>query len=434
MERSTESSESDPHGPADVVARLVATIDLDALVEGAVDAIWQQVPGYQTNVHPTLRADAIRHHVEAQGTILARIAEGRPLGREDFPTTRAHAIRRFEQGISFADFLHAFRVAQMTLFDAFVTAAERDADPMARGAALAIARQVIHAIEVGSTVAAEAYLEAEARRRAESDQVRRDVLDHLLAGTDVPAGPMRTCLRTSGLEEASGVVAVSAVVVSPDDTDKVASEIPSTLSRMSPADAPGIVVLRQGEVVAILSVSRGGRSALERWQREVELLRERGVALAAGVSTEHATLADVPEAYAEARIARDGLRGRPGVIALPRLRLFDYLTLREDVTARRLIRPAVRRFVEEDAEREAALIKTLVAYAECDLNATTAAARLHLHPNTARYRLDRVAEKTGYDIRSVRDVIELLIVIRLLDSLSDSPEPTTSRKTVDRKK
>ena len=88
--------------------------------------------------------------------------------------------------------------------------------------------------------------------------------------------------------------------------------------------------------------------------------------------------------------------------------------LREDETARRLIRPEVRRFVADDVASGGALIDTLVAYAACDLNARTAEKRLHLHVNTAYYRLDRIAERTGCDLRRLADVVELLIAVRLL--------------------
>ena len=67
------------------------------------------------------------------------------------------------------------------------------------------------------------------------------------------------------------------------------------------------------------------------------LLARRGVRLAVGVSTEHAGLTEVPDAFAEARTARDGLAGAPGVLALPALTSFDYLVLRDDATALRLI-------------------------------------------------------------------------------------------------
>src|SRR5262249_40279317 len=81
-------------------------------------------------------------------------------------------------------------------------------------------------------------------------------------------------------------------------------------------------------------------------------------ALATGVSTVRAGLPEVADAYAEARIARDGLGAEAGVLALPLLSSLDYLVLRDDETARRLIRPEVRRFVEEDAAAGGALIAT----------------------------------------------------------------------------
>jgi DNA-binding PucR family transcriptional regulator len=40
--------------------------------------------------------------------------------------------------------------------------------------------------------------------------------------------------------------------------------------------------------------------------------------------------------------------------------------------------------------------------------------RLHLHVNTAYYRLERIAERTGCYLRRLADVMELIIAIRLL--------------------
>jgi DNA-binding PucR family transcriptional regulator len=122
----------------------------------------------------------------------------------------------------------------------------------------------------------------------------------------------------------------------------------------------------------------------------------------------------VPMAYAEAVAARTALRGGPGYVALTRLSTFDYLVLREDETARRLIRPELRRFVEEDVARGGDLLATLQEYAACDLNAKTVAERLHMHVNTVYYRLGRVAERTNLDVRRFADVMELVIAIRLL--------------------
>jgi hypothetical protein len=47
------------------------------------------------------------------------------------------------------------------------------------------------------------------------------------------------------------------------------------------------------------------------------------------------------------------------------------------------------------------------------LNAKLTAERLHLHVNTGHYRLTRIAERTGCDLRRVDDVVELLLAARI---------------------
>ncbi len=222
-------------------------------------------------------------------------------------------------------------------------------------------------------------------------------------------------LRAAGLEPGRSLLVVSAAPVEPVRDDLTLSDAAAVLRQARGQGARGLAVVRQDEIVAILPATRSRAAAvvadLRRACAELERLRLR---LAVGVSTVHAALPEVPEAYTEARVARDGLGAEPGVLALPLLTSFDYLVLRDDETARRLIRPEVIRFVQEDAATGGALIATLVEYASCDLNAKTAAKRLHLHVNTAYYRLERIAERTGCDLRSLGDVVELLIAVRLL--------------------
>ena len=104
-----------------------------------------------------------------------------------------------------------------------------------------------------------------------------------------------------------------------------------------------------------------------------------------------------------------------GVLSLPDMSAFDHLTVRHDETARRLIPARITRFVSEDRAHGGHLIKTLLAYAEADLNAKVAAERLLIHVNTAHHRLGRIAERPGSDLRRLADVIDLLIAVRLLD-------------------
>jgi hypothetical protein len=408
------------------VRGIVAAVEgaLDPIVAAAVTAIWEQVPAYGRSPDPRLRHDVAAVVASVFRVLLDSLTEDRPARRADFVTTRRQAYRRAGQGISLSDFLQAFRVGQLTLWQGVLDAVADDA--AARAAALSVVGHLMHVIEVGSTVAAEAYLEAQQHRLADGDRVRRDLLEDLLAGRDLPA-PKQAPLRAAGLDPAGGLLVVSAVAVAPSAAEHVLRDAAAAIRGARAAGAAGLGVVRQEEIVAVFPVpARGPGGTLARLRRAVAEMQRRQVQLAAGVSTVHTGLAEIPAAYAEACVARQGLGDRPGVVALPALSTFDYLVLRDDETVRRLVRPQLRRFVEEDAARGGALIATLVEYIGCDLNAKTAARRLHLHVNTAYYRLERIAERTGCDLRSFADVLELLIAVRLVGAGPAAGGPLTT--------
>jgi DNA-binding PucR family transcriptional regulator len=50
-----------------------------------------------------------------------------------------------------------------------------------------------------------------------------------------------------------------------------------------------------------------------------------------------------------------------------------------------------------------------------------------MHVNTAHYRLGKIADRTGCDLRNVSDVLELLIAIKL----ARGGEPATARRDRD---
>ena len=394
------------------VPRIAAGVQasLETMVAAAVEAIWAEVPAYPASGDEQLRLDVTAHVRAIFVTFLAAVSSGRPARRADFAVTREQATRRVAQGISLADFLQAFRIGQLTLWQGVLDAAGQDT--RARDAALLMVAQIMQVIELGSTVAGEAYVAAQQHALAESDRVRRDLLEDLLARRASPAaGPKRALLRSTGLGPDTRLLVAAAAL---------AGDLPAdfTLRDAAPGvtlGQRGLAVVRQDEIVGITPLPGGGAAAaVTGVRRACAGLTQCGIRLAVGVSTVHAGLLEVPEAYAEAQIARDGLGGAPGVLALPVLSSFDYLVLREDETARRLIRPRVRQFVAEDVAAGGTLIATLAEFAACDLNAKTAAERLHLHVNTAYYRLERIAERTGCDLRRLADVMELLIAVRLL--------------------
>jgi PucR C-terminal helix-turn-helix domain/GGDEF-like domain len=393
------------------VRRIAAAVEasLDTLVAATVESIWAEVPAYAASPDDQLRQDVTAHIRGIFLAFLAGLRTGQPTRRADWAASRVQAPRRVVQGITLADFLQAFRIGQLTLWQGVLDAAGDDA--VTRAAALSIVAHIMQMIEVGSTIVAEAYVEAQQQVLAEGDRVRRDLLEDLLARRASPAGPKRGLLRAAGLETDTRLLVIAAALAGDLPEGVTVREVAAGLTR----DRRGLAVVQQDEIVAIVPLPAGGvAAAVTGLRRSCTDLAGRGVRLALGVSTVHAGLAEVPEAYAEARTARDGLGGSPGALVLPLLSSLDYLVLREDETARRLIRPQVRQFVADDLAAGGALITTLVEFAACDLNAKTAAERLHLHVNTAYYRLERIAERSACDLRRLADVMELLIAVRLL--------------------
>jgi sugar diacid utilization regulator len=143
--------------------------------------------------------------------------------------------------------------------------------------------------------------------------------------------------------------------------------------------------------------------------------------LAIGLSTVHQGLSGVASAHREARGAAESLGPDGGVLALPSLSAFDYLTSFHDSTAERLIPAAIHRFVADDIAHGGVLTTTLLAYLASDLNVKALSEHLRVHTNTAHYRLNRISDQTGYDLRKLDSVLELVIATRLARPLGDRP-------------
>ncbi|WP_304454727.1 CdaR family transcriptional regulator [Nocardiopsis sp. YSL2] len=395
--------------------RIVEALEpsMEQITLEAVDRIWEQVPAYGASADPRLRADLTEHVGMVFHALVTSVKEQRAVQPRDFPVTAEHARRRVRQGVALPDFLQAFRIGQLTLWEGVRAAARRD--PGSRDAAMALVGRVMHLIEVGSSVAAEAYLDAQQHEVAELDRLRRDLFEDLLAGHEIPPGPKRSLLSSAGLDPGVGLVVATALPVAPLPDQHTLPDVAAALRGAFAQRAPGLTVVRQQEVTALAQADAPAAGAVvERLRRALDELVRAGVHLAVGVSAVHADVAAVPEAYAEACTARDGLGGAAGLVPLPLMSTFDFLVLRDDATARRLVRPELRRFVEEDLSRGGALVETVLSYAAHDLRARAMAQAMHLHVNTAYYRLDRIAERTGCDLRAFADLLELVIAIRLL--------------------
>jgi DNA-binding PucR family transcriptional regulator len=100
------------------------------------------------------------------------------------------------------------------------------------------------------------------------------------------------------------------------------------------------------------------------------------------------------------------------VVAVPELGLTGLLAA---VTDERLVDYSRRHLgplMEHDHLRKGQLVATLRAYLETG-EQQEAAKRLRVHPNTLRYRLDRIREISGLDLEDPETRLNLAVALRV---------------------
>ena len=385
---------------------------LDGLTDEATERIFTEIPGYRT-ADEQLRRDVRAHVLAHLRASIETLDADRDVTREDLLFVRPHAARRARR-VPVTEFVQAFYVGERVLWDTALALAH---DDESRRAALVFASHLPRYFEVATKHAAEVYLETQEQLAATGERIRRDLLEDLLAGRELEPGPRLDAARAAGLGDDSPFVVISATPCASLGDEQLLRGGAAALARAIGGRTPPLAVVRQDEIVVVVPAAYGLAATIAPRLVDVQhRLAGAGLPLAVAVSTTVSGLAQIPDAYRESSAIRIARGSRPGVVALSELTAFDYLTLRADPTASRLIPPAVHEFVEQDMADGGPLIDTLREYVACDLNARRAAQNLHIHVNTAHYRLSRIAERTGYDLRRVSDLIELLIAARLADA------------------
>jgi PucR C-terminal helix-turn-helix domain/GGDEF-like domain len=395
----------------EAVMRIVETLRerQDEIIAKGIEAMRREIPAYARNDDPAFLSDVWEHVKLHNDALIASIERQRPLTPEELLFIRPVATRRVGR-IPLGEFMGAFRLYNEVFWEAVLEAAT---DDEARAAALSMVAIVMRYINVAATSASEAYVEAESMLKAQGERLRRDLLEDLLEGRAPEPGPKLGAAREAGLEPTLPclLIAARAVGTTPDEHELRSAA--ASLARAGGAAVQPLTVVRQDEIVVVAPATGVDAADLAATLGASQArLAEHGITLAIGMSTIQ-PLEGLPAAYAEACAAVERLSGAGGILALPKLRAFESLTLFGHETAGRLVSPEVRAFVQEDVDGGGLLTTTLLEYVAADLNATVAAERLYVHVNTVRYRLKKIAERTGCDLRRLSEVLDLLVAVHI---------------------
>lgn len=321
------------------------------------------------------------------------------------PEQRAQLLRRL--GIHNAPLRVHGRVIMMVKQRAEVLGTIALIDPDDR-----VAEAQLFALQYGSTTLA---LElAHQRNLAEIElRLRRDLVDDLACGTDDDSAYARAEALGHDLRGPHYVVLVHSEV----RVDAIAEAVSRAASALSLHAIQG----RHSGMVVLITDRRPDPARFHHALRESV-----DATIAVGISGRCDQPSDFARSFADAHRA---------VHLRRRSRTPDGTTAFDDLGFYRLVAAAqaegqVDNFVREwlgvlldyDHERHADLVNTLAQYLECGGSYDESAAVLHIHRSTLRYRLGRIRELTGFDLRDRNIRFTLQAATRAWQFLSVVPE------------
>ena len=374
----------------------------DELAEAMTDQIVTEAPVHGALPPREMLLRTCRAHLDA----LLRLP--------DLPThQRAEAARRVAadqgrtgagQGVPLAPLLDRYRVALRVLWEAVLgggVAEDRlDRDCLARAAS---AVWFLHDLWVQGMT--DAYHKAVHEKALVRERERSVLVAAVLDGRIHDAQDLWDTVEALRLPHDGPYVVVAAEVLEPGEQEQVRV----VENRLSVAGVPSAWRLVPEGHAAVAGV------AAVRGAARLETLT--GVLSAAwthraGISPQFQAMGGARRALRFATLAMVGApRGSAGVTVFDRAPVAVLAASAPDVMAEvaEAVLGSLNRLPDEE---RAVLVGTLRTWLACGGSVDTAAKTLFCHPNTVRYRLNRVTEHTGRSLTDPRAVTELTLALQ----------------------
>jgi PucR-like helix-turn-helix protein/diguanylate cyclase with GGDEF domain len=348
--------------------------------------------------------------------IFSAIAEGATFD----PTAAAElGIQRAGDGVPLTSLMEAYRVGFRCVWDAVMT--ESAMHDHVNGEALRVLTAKVSAAQgIYTDAMAVAYREEQARRMLNDESERSVLIDSVLHGRLFEQWSMWEAADYLRLPTEGPYIVVAAEV--PVIGMEALPEIESKLRSMDVYSAWRMLPDLQVGIVHIKS---------DKQLTNALALLSRIAIMRVGVSSPFNDLRETAQALRYARIT---LRGRPEegqrVIQFDGSILATAAVSAPEVMVK-LVTPTIECFSGlSDTERDI-LFDTFRVWVENDGSLRVAGELLFCHPNTVRYRLHRIEQRTGRSLSCPRDVAELCLAMevhrRLMWQTQDRDRATPAR-------
>ncbi|HEY0641200.1 MAG TPA: helix-turn-helix domain-containing protein [Pseudonocardiaceae bacterium] len=377
--------------PGAALGELVAWVEqqLPALVDDVCTASRERIDLYRDD--DVVPREDLRRSVALNLRFMVS-GLGDPRVTPDLTVPAETGRRRAHQGAPLPEVLSCYRIGCTMLWEALAGRARRDGRPDTVNALLDASSMLWRLSDEHALALTESYRAATAEIVAAQQRRRSALLEALFTGRLVrDAGPWEVG-RLLGLPIDTKLAVVAAETCGlaeeslPGVERRLADRGIVSAWRLTSTVQAGVVAVRDDQSDAVLGVLRATAGART------------------GVSPLYSSLADTPRAL---HLARTALAEIPAGTA--DVRMFSAgplaaLIAHDPDEGRRLAEEVLGAVVDLPPEDRDALLDTLHAFLHNGGSADRAARVLHCHPNTVRYRLNRVRELTG---RSLSDPLAL---------------------------
>lgn len=382
----------EPHQVADVAAAVYRRTDEVSIRLGG--AITREVRPYQAVPFEVVAAGCAAN-LEA---IFGAIGAG---GEFNVKPAARVGVQQARDGVPLSSVMEAYRVGFRDVWE--IVAAEVATTPCVGGAVLrTLTAQLVIAQDVFTAAMADGYRQ-EQTRRVVGDETQRSVLiDALLHGRLIEQCSLWEAADYLRLPSVGPYVVVAAddvlsgLAALPDLEAKLRSLDMSSAWRGLPDIEVGIVHVKTDcHLAALLALV--SRVAIAR----------------VGVSARFEDLRGTARALHQARVT---LRGRAEKSSL--VSVFDGSILATAAVSApevmvELAEPVMECFADLSDEERQVLFETFRAWLDNDGSMRGAAEVLFCHPNTVRYRMHRIEQRTGRYLTRPRDVAELCLIFEV---------------------
>ena len=397
-----------------VAARLKA--DADSINRELRDSVIKEVPAYTQTRNPDVLPE-LDEHLGMHTSQVCRLLSGLPADELGF--VRDHAHRRAEQKFPLDALLAAYRCVHKILSTRIRDAALEIADDSAhvRRVVAAVTDFMIEYTGAISTLITSEYV-SQTRLIAEAEGDRRtELLNLLLSGYDESDPRAAELLRRAGyLEQRQSFCVAVARSVDPREMEN-----PARAQRMADAvsqalgNQPIRVLLGVRDKLVVVVMS--GTRRLSGWTAPQSLLADRvypqlrtiGPAALIGMSNDVPSTSHIPHALGEAKVALESASVANRVMPFSRVPFRRMLVRIASEQLQSALPPWLDSFVKANEKSRGALLKTLEAYADADMNVLKTAKALEIHPNTIYARLQKIDDITGKSALSYHALTELLL-------------------------